>query len=185
VAFCVEIDRCDEASLSRQREDRFEQPSRPRGEALCPEQNPGDMICASTLLAWAAEEAGLLACVNNQSAYDQWRNAGCQDRIIACVLLYCYATQMLDHEEIARACRIDPILQCVCGGSTPFIQELRSFRRRNRRRLERLLANVLLKAMQQKCELRAIPLPANLKQMAQTFAAQELDIARHFDVDEP
>src|SRR5258705_6298681 len=62
------------------------------------------------------------------------------------VLCFAYATGLGRSAEILDACRRDPELRLVAGDFLPFVEELRSFRRRYRALLEGILTRVYLPA---------------------------------------
>ena len=127
----------------------------------------------STVLAWVAEEVEMLN-----------RVAPGAKKVLLCALGYAYARRIFDGAEIARACRVDPVLQPLCGDSPPFATELRTFRRRSRQVLERLLTRVFTRAYRHRFELAGVDLPEELVNKLRSLAAERLDLARHMDAGE-
>lgn len=153
----------------------------PAWERLEAPADLGRWVCPSEVLAWAADEVELLPW-NGPGAAGQllgvareWAN-----RMLT-LLSFAYARQMFDSEGIAHACRTDPMLQRLCPGSVPFANEFRTFRRRYRRVLERVLAGIFMRGIRHRFDLRGVPLPVELEQDLEKLAAQRLDIARHMD----
>jgi hypothetical protein len=76
------------------------------------------------------------------------------------------------------------MFRLICEGEAPPALDLSSFRRRNRRPLERILAGVFLRAVQHKFGLDAVWLSPELAQDLRNHASRRLDLARHVNTDE-
>ena len=95
----------------------------------------------------------------------------CHPGTLLCLLAFAYAKEVFSSEEIVRACYSDEMFALICHGEIPFVEELRTFRRRNRCRLEPILAAVFVRAMDQ------CPLSAGLEQDLRHQAAERLQTA--------
>ncbi len=134
--------------------------------------------CVPTILAWIEQE--IYANTPGSSLSDRCgHNTG-----LLRVLTFGYATQVFASEEIAGECRTNSLFQRLCGGGAPFGHELRTFRRRNRILLERVLRGVLMRAILHKFGLVAASVPAELEEDLQQHARERLNIARHLDAGE-
>jgi hypothetical protein len=107
-----------------------------------------------------------------------------QFRVMLRLLVFAYATRLFSSEDIVMACRVDPTVRTLCGGYIPFAQELRTFRRRHRALLERVLAGVFLRAVTNRLNLHSYPLSDDIELDAQNHAAERLEIARQMDTDD-
>ena len=67
---------------------------------------------------------------------------GIENRSLATVLVYCYATGTYCSEEIAAAASYDPVVRYLCANRFPEWQEVRECRRRNRQAIEEVLSTL-------------------------------------------
>jgi hypothetical protein len=98
--------------------------------------------------------------------------------VLLAVLLFAYATERFISSEIFGACHSDPLLQSRCAGKAPFPDEIEHFRRKNRLLLERLLGNLLERAVREKF-LPASQLAPGLLDSLRRRAVDQIDTARH------
>jgi len=108
----------------------------------------------------------------------------CRHRVMACLLSFAYATGLFGSQEIAEAARSDGMLRAICDGQPPFAREVRTFRRRNRAVLERVLAGVFRQAVIIRLNLDANPLLPEVEPILRDHAAERLEIARQTDMDD-
>lgn len=99
-------------------------------------------------------------------------------QVLLSVLLFAYATERFISSEIFGACHTHPVLKALCEGKPPFPDELEHFRRKNRQLLDRLLGNILKRAVREKF-LPADQLPRGLQDSLQKRAVDQIDTARH------
>ncbi len=97
------------------------------------------------------------------------------------LLAFAFASQVFASEDIARACRREPVFYRLCHGCPPFAHELLRFRRHNRPALERALTRLFTRALLCKFGLDSERLPAELQEDLRAHAAQRLTLARHMD----
>lgn len=99
------------------------------------------------------------------------------------VLALAYCTQVFRSTEVAETCRTDPVFREVCSGQPPFPEELEHFRRTHRAALERVIAQVLLRAVREKYQFEPGQVPPGLEKNLQFRAEQRTDMARHLSND--
>lgn len=87
------------------------------------------------------------------------------------------ATQVFATAELISRCRTDPYFVNACEGRVPFAHELRSFRRKNRRLVVKILGGVFCRAMQASGRLPT----GSLERAMEDRANARLDMARHMD----
>jgi hypothetical protein len=132
-------------------------------------------FCVPTILAWIEQEVLQISGASN--AANARKNVSGMLR----VLTFAYATQVFASEEIAKECRGNQVFQWLCCGSTPFSQELRSFRRKNRLLLEKILSGLFMRAILHRFGLVAASVPEELRVDLSEHARERLNIARHLD----
>ncbi len=143
--------------------------------------NLRNWFCDATLVAWTVDEINNLNWDHPEvrqylEAHLEHDPAG-----LLAVLAFAYVSQVFGSDEIAHACRSDPVFHGLCNGRPPFPRELWSFRRRNRAVLERILVSVFTQAVMRKFGLASVVLPIELEQDLREHAAERLDLARHMD----
>ena len=97
------------------------------------------------------------------------------------VLCFAYATGLGRSAEILDACRCDPELRLVAGDFLPFVEELRSFRRRYRALLEELLTRLYLRAAASNAGASRTEVSRGLEVYFGGRAKDFLNVARHLD----
>jgi hypothetical protein len=98
-----------------------------------------------------------------------------------CLLVFAYATEVFDSEEIARNCRANTAFRLLCSGAAPFPDELVQFRRKNRDLIATLLVNISARAVHHRFGYCRVAPTVPLFQHLRAHAIQRLDIARHMD----
>jgi len=101
-----------------------------------------------------------------------------RSQVVLAVLLFAYSTQRFSSSEIVAACHSDQVLNRLCGGRMPFIDELEHFRRQHRVLLENLLGQLLVRAVREQF-LPVGHLPAGLRHSLMKRAVEQVDTARH------
>jgi len=101
-----------------------------------------------------------------------------RSRVVLGVLLLAYSTHRFSSSEIVSACHSDKVLNGICEGKMPFIDELEHFRRRHRVLLENLLGQLLVRAVKEQF-LPVGHLPAGLQHSLMKRAVEQIDTARH------
>jgi hypothetical protein len=127
-----------------------------------------------TLAGWIEEEVEQLAQIESGVAAS---GPGMMFRL----LTFAYASRVFESDEIIRLSYSDAAFRVLCEGEPPTAQQLRSFRRTHRASLERILARVLLRAIQKRFELEAASLEPGLEEDLLDRATERLNIARHMD----
>jgi hypothetical protein len=94
-------------------------------------------------------------------------------------LAYVYVTRLSGSDEILGSCRCEPALMLLCEGNPPFRDEIITFRRGNRKVLQRVLSDLYRRAIASNCPgVRASLL---LNAVAEQAAIDRLNCARHMD----
>jgi hypothetical protein len=140
-----------------------------------------DWVPPSRLKDWIEQEIERLNWDIPHISESSWQPLDDQPKMLLALLSFAYATRVFCLEEIAERCFSDAMFRLICEGSVPFVHELSNFRRRNRRRLERILAGVFLQAIRDKFDLEVIWLSPELVQDLSVHAKATLDLARHMD----
>ena len=159
-------------------ETRLEVPDRSSGW-------PADLrewVAADRLKEWVEQEVDRLDGQASPSGGDLRGDPALRPKLPLKVLAFAYAARIFSAEEIVQACHSDPILQSLCEGEVPFVQELRNFRRSHRPVLEAILAAVCLRALGERFDLEPSRVPPELERDVRERAGERLDIARHMDV---
>lgn len=138
-------------------------------------------FCDSALIRWIEQELNNLYPEEVQSRLAPRQGPDDNAASMLSVLVFGYVSLMFGSDEIAGACRSDPVFQRLCQGHAPFPHELRSCRRRNRPVLERILTGVFAQAIMRKFGLGEALLPIELTDDLRQYAAERLDLARHMD----
>jgi len=97
------------------------------------------------------------------------------------ILALAFADQLFESDDIARACRSEPVFRRLCQGRPPFSHEVSRFRRQNRPALEQILSGLFTQAVLLKFGLDPERLPMELQEDLHDHAAERLDLARHMD----
>ncbi len=151
----------------------------PRSVAL-----PTDLrntLCDATLLCWIEQEISKLNWDHPQVRnYLQQHPEQDPARLLA-VLAFAFVSQIFGSDEVARACRSDPVFSRLCSGHAPFAQELCSFRRKNRAVLVRILARVFTRALMRELGQTSGRLSISMERAIHELAVERLDLARHMD----
>jgi hypothetical protein len=145
---------------------------------------PGDLTewsncCA--LMEWVEEEVERLDWQNPEVVAYLAQHPEYRPKVMLCLLVYAYATEVYATEEIVRKCYADTIFRLLCEGKAPNAQELIRFRRENRGLLKGVLTYVFMRTVREKYELGTILLPPGLKRYLLDNAIERLSIARHMD----
>ncbi len=134
-----------------------------------------------TLVAWIDEEFKRFERNHPQEASYSKDHPNDLPAFMAPVLAFAFASGMFASDEIAGACRSDPVLHRLCNGRPPFQQQLCSFRRRNRPLLVQVLTGVFKRAITRKLGSSAAMLPRHTARTLHDQAVERLDLARHMD----
>jgi len=105
-------------------------------------------------------------------------------RAMVCLLSFAYATGLFSSQELAEASLSEPILLAICGGQPPFARDVRTFRRRNRSILERVLTGVFRRAVIRQLALFGNPLSSEIEPVLSCHAAERIETARQIDIDD-
>lgn len=154
------------------------------------EQQPGTIHIPADLRDWVSP-ATLKEWVDLEIAKLNWQHPGVAEYIRAhtgqhprsmlALLAFAYAGAVFGSEEIVQACRGNRLPPSNGSMDVPFAQELRNFRRSNRRLLEEVLSGVFLKAITARLNLDPNRPSTELLQDLRDRAMERLDIARHMD----
>ncbi len=145
--------------------------------------NLGDWLPRDKVAGWVAEE------VQTLDQTDHLVKAALESpdlprpRTTLAVLALAYCTQVFLSKEVVQACHTDAVFREVCGNQPPFEEELEHFRRTHRPALERVIAQVLLRAVREKFHFKPSELPPGLEKNLQFRAEQRADMARHLSND--
>jgi hypothetical protein len=145
--------------------------------------NLSEWVAPATLAAWVSDEVEKLDPAKAEAQQFQLEPPESQARELLRAVLYAYATQIYISEEIAAACRTDPILKALCEDKAPFPEELERFRRRHRSLLETLLGQILVRAVGEKF-VNVGQLPPGFQNSLLRRAIDSIDTARHMDRNE-
>ncbi len=140
--------------------------------------NLGDWVAPATLRNWVLEDISKLETTNSQSKSEPSLVEEARPKLLLAILTLAYLTQTFTSQEIVRACHADPLFRELCGGKTPFVDELEHFRRTHRPLLERMLGQILLRAVKEHF-LQDGELPPGLIHSLLGTAADQIDTARH------
>jgi hypothetical protein len=133
----------------------------------------GIWVRPAAMLAWILDEIEAVGHDRREPAGRMGEPTLTKERAMAGLLVFACAREMFDSEEVARACRTDPILRQLCGGAAPFADELQTFRRRNRPLLEGVLT--------QRLGPGSLLLPGVMENHLRRFAVERFNLARHMD----
>ncbi len=157
----------------------------PSGAAGLAEELPENLrkwFCDITLVTWIDEEIKRFAWIHPQVAlYSHEEHQEDDPALMASVLVFAFASEMFASEDIAWACRFDPVFHRLCNGRPPFPQQLCAFRRKNRPMLVQVLTGVFKSALNQKLGRSAAPLSHDISRNLHDQAVERLDVARHMD----
>jgi len=81
------------------------------------------------------------------------RNADCQPYVLLSLLTYCYATGIFSSTDIELSFTQDKMVRHLCANTYPEAHHNRSFRRDNRRSIQKSLTEVLYRAWCIRCRL--------------------------------
>ena len=81
------------------------------------------------------------------------RNADCQPYVLLSLLTYCYATGIFSSTDIELSFTQDKMVRHLCANTYPEAHQNRSFRRDNRRSIQKSLTEVLYRAWCIRCRL--------------------------------
>ncbi len=145
--------------------------------------NLGDWLPHDKVASWVAEE------VDTVDRTDHLGKAALESsdlphpRTLLAVLALAYCTQVFLSKEVVQACHTDTVFRELCGNQRPFEEELEHFRRTHRPALERVIAQVLLRAVREKYHFQRSEFPPGLEKNLQFRAEQRADMARHLSND--
>ncbi len=103
-------------------------------------------------------------------------------KVLAGVLCYSYACDILSSAEVVMACRSDNGLRRIAKGKTYFENEISHFRRAHRPMLLRFLARVFARTLAWEKNISRVNLDSGLLGSVIRQAQERLDTARHLDV---
>ncbi len=136
-------------------------------------------IAPARIKEWVeAEIRGLGEEVPNIGQFPWSRGDRPSDPLLA-LLSFAYITGVFYHEDVAAKCRSELVFRLLSEGTFPSAQELSNFRRRNRHLLERILAGVLLRAVEQSSNRDFSWMAVEVAEELGHRAADRLDLARH------
>jgi hypothetical protein len=137
-------------------------------------------IAPEKLAAWVKEEAEKLG-PERPEAHEFLRMLPeTRPKVVLSLLVYAYATQVFSSEDIVQACHNNSVFRDLCNGEPAFPEELERFRRKHRILLENILAEILVRAVQEKY-VDIGKLPPGLEYSIFARAVDRLDTARHMD----
>jgi transposase len=136
-----------------------------------------------TLLSWIEEEVQSLEWQHPLVQQYLRAHPEYHPRAMLSVLVFSYLAAVFDSESISLMCRKNAALGSICEGAAPFAQELSLFRRKNRALIEKVLREVLQRAIIRKFGLDGRFLPVDLREDMQQRAGERLDVARHMDAE--
>jgi hypothetical protein len=148
---------------------------------LSPPRNIRDWVDTGTLIIWLDQEAEDLDRALRELRSCPHESTQGSFKAKLRLLVFAYATEVFDSEEIARNCRTDIVFRLLCSGTVPFPDELMRFRRKNRDLIATVLVNIFARAVHYRfgycIVLPMVPLSRHLRD----YAIERLDIARHMD----
>lgn len=160
-------------------------PVHPAWNGLAPAYLPRDLrerLEPGKLMAWVQQAVQELNWEN--PAVVAWLQRFPEDRprLMLTLLSYAYLTRVEGSESVAYNCRTDRPLQALCQGSPPFADELTTFRRKNRRLLQFVMARVLERVLLERFEVPPRFTEASaVAGQAEQLASDRLDLARLMD----
>ncbi len=157
-------------------------PETPLEISAVPPTDLRDWFSASTLLGWVEREVERLTSEPGPRFASNDTQSEDERAAMLTILTLALASRLFASDDIARACRSEPIFRRVCRGNPPFPHELSRFRRQNRQSLERIVAGVFSRAIQRRFDLEEASPPAELQEDLRQYAAERLDLARHMDI---
>ena len=141
----------------------------------------GEWVDREVLRAWVREEIEALDWGNPQlEAYLQL-HPGFRPRDLLTLLIYAYASGVLESEEIISALKKNCDFKGLWAAPDPTRKEIERFRRQNRVLLRWALVQILKRALQSKWHFGDIRFLAGLRALLAETAAERLDLARHMD----
>jgi hypothetical protein len=157
---------------------------RPSREQRTPPADPCEKADPCLIKMWIEQEIQALDWNAPQTACYTEPGSEHRPEVMLCLLCFAYATGLFGSEVIARACWSNTLLGTICGGRAPSAQEVRSFRRRNRCILQRILANVFMQAALSQFPTDRHSVSPALEQDLHNRAAHRLDLAWQMDTDD-
>lgn len=133
------------------------------------------------LKKWVEEAVETLDWANPELKKYLDKHPDFQPRALLCLLIYAYATAILESEEIVAAIPGNSELRKLWRGPAPTTKELGRFRKENRALIKWGIVELLKRALQEKLQLGYLRLPSGLRQALVESAAERLDFARHMD----
>ena len=102
-------------------------------------------------LVFAAVQDGMVPCAQAAAVAD--RNADFRPHVLLSLLTYCYATGIYSSTDIELSFTQDALVRHLCADTYPEAHRSRRFRRDNRQRIHRALAEVFQRAWRIRCRL--------------------------------
>jgi hypothetical protein len=143
--------------------------------------NVAEWVDADLLKTWVIEEVETLDWANPELQKYLQAHPDFRPKDLLCLLIYAYATSLLESEEIVGALLGQGSLRDLWRGPGPSAKEIGKFRKENRALLKWGLVQVLRRALQQKFQLGDIRFPSGLRKVLIDSATERLELARHMD----
>jgi hypothetical protein len=141
--------------------------------------NLGDWMEREKVMGWVLEEVDTLDQTDHIVKATLATKVEPRPRTMLALLALAYCTQVFRSTEVVQACHTEPVFRQVCGGQPPFEGEIEHFRRTHRAAVERVIAQVLLRAVREKFHFQPNEVPPGLEKNMHFRAEQRTDMARH------
>jgi hypothetical protein len=152
-----------------------------RRESLGIPLNVAEWVDADLLKVWVVEEVETLDWANLELQEYLKAHPDFRPKDLLCLLIFAYATSLLESEEIVGALQRQDGLSDLWRGPGPTAKEIGKFRRENRGLLKWGLVQILKRAVQHKFHLGEMRFLPGLRQALVDSAIERLDLARHMD----
>ena len=150
-------------------------------EPLAIPLNVAEWVDADLLKTWVMEEVETLEWGNPDLQKYLQAHPDFQPKALLSLLIYAYATGVLESEEIVATLMRTPDLRQLWRGPGPSMKEIGRFRKENRALMKWGIVQLLRRALQHKLNLGETRLPSGLRQALVDSAVERLDLARHMD----
>jgi hypothetical protein len=150
-------------------------------EALGIPLNVADWIDPDLLKAWVVEEVETLDWANPELQKYLKAHPDFRPKDLLCLLIFSYATGLLESEDIVGALQRQEGLRDLWKGPEPTAKQIGKFRRENRALLKWGLVQILKRAVQHKFQLADIRFLSGLRQGLVDSVVERLDLSRHMD----
>ena len=143
--------------------------------------NLAEWVDERLLKKWVDEEVGTLDWAHPELLKYLEAHRDYQPRALLTLLIYAYATGVLESEEIVANPMSNSDLRQFWRGPSPGTKEIGRFRRENRALLKWGLVQILKRALQHKLQLGEMRFLSGLRRALIDCAVERLDLARHMD----